>query len=152
MMVNGKPRWTCRTHVQKVAQDGRIEVAPLRNLPVIKDLATDMTEFFDKWVRAEGRFHPTTMSLQMTNSIDGNDNNGRQARKYTGTSSATLSIDLEFDTADEGTNDKPVDVRDLTKEVAQFVLPSGKDAKAAPPQVKFEWGTFILGVPKCKGT
>lgn len=59
MMVNGQPRWTCRTHVQKVAQDNRIEVAPLRNLPVIKDLATDMDPFFDKWVKAEGFFHPT---------------------------------------------------------------------------------------------
>jgi fumarate reductase iron-sulfur subunit len=59
MMVNGKPRWTCRTHVKKVAKRGRIEVAPLRNLPVIKDLATDMSDFFDKWVAAEGVFHPT---------------------------------------------------------------------------------------------
>lgn len=59
MMVNGQPRWTCRTYVQKVAQDNRIEVAPLRNLPVIKDLATDMDPFFDKWVKAEGFFHPT---------------------------------------------------------------------------------------------
>ena len=37
----------------------RIEVAPLRNLPVIKDLAADMAEFFGKWIEAEGRFHPT---------------------------------------------------------------------------------------------
>ncbi len=59
MTVNGKPRWTCRTHVQKVLNKGRIEIAPLRNLPVIKDLATDMTAFFDKWTAAEGRFHPT---------------------------------------------------------------------------------------------
>ncbi|MEE2950971.1 succinate dehydrogenase/fumarate reductase iron-sulfur subunit [Fulvimarina manganoxydans] len=59
MMVNGKPRWTCRTHVGKVAENGRIDVAPLRNLPVIKDLATDMDPFFDKWVGAEGHFHPT---------------------------------------------------------------------------------------------
>lgn len=59
MMVNGKPRWTCRTHVKKVAGNGQIEIAPLRNLPVIKDLATDMTEFFDKWVKAEGVFHPS---------------------------------------------------------------------------------------------
>ncbi|MEM8838313.1 MAG: succinate dehydrogenase/fumarate reductase iron-sulfur subunit [Pseudomonadota bacterium] len=56
MMVNGEPRWTCRTHIMKVAKQGRIEIAPLRNLPVIKDLATDMTEFFDKWVKAEGVF------------------------------------------------------------------------------------------------
>lgn len=59
MMVNGKPRWTCRTHVQKVLNGDRIDIAPLRNLPVIKDLAVDMSEFFDKWIRAEGRFHPT---------------------------------------------------------------------------------------------
>ena len=90
------------------------------------------------------QFNPTTMSLQMTNSIDGNKNNGRQARKYTGTSSATLSLDLEFDTADLGTNTQPVDVRDQTKKVAQFVLPGGRNAKQAPPRVKFEWGTFEL--------
>ncbi|HEX2114578.1 MAG TPA: succinate dehydrogenase/fumarate reductase iron-sulfur subunit [Alphaproteobacteria bacterium] len=56
MTVNGVPRWTCRTHVTKVAEDGKLTVAPLRNLPVIKDLAVDMTAFFDKWARAEGRF------------------------------------------------------------------------------------------------
>ncbi len=59
MMVNGVPRWTCRTHVSKVLQDGAIEVGPLRNLPVIKDLAVDMDPFFDKWVSAEAVHHPT---------------------------------------------------------------------------------------------
>jgi fumarate reductase iron-sulfur subunit len=59
MMVNGKPRWTCRTHVDKVAKDGRLEVAPLANLPVVKDLVADMREFFDKWAKAGGRFVPT---------------------------------------------------------------------------------------------
>ena len=59
MMVNGKPRWTCRTHVQKVVEGNSIKIAPLRNLPVIKDLVTDMSEFFDKWRKAEGVFHPT---------------------------------------------------------------------------------------------
>jgi fumarate reductase iron-sulfur subunit len=56
MTVNGKARWTCRTHVSKVASDGRLEIAPLSNLPVVKDLATDMSEFFDKWARAKGQF------------------------------------------------------------------------------------------------
>lgn len=59
MMVNGVPRWTCRTHVSKVLEGDRIDIAPLRNLPVIKDLAADMDPFFDKWVAAEGRHHPT---------------------------------------------------------------------------------------------
>jgi fumarate reductase iron-sulfur subunit len=54
MTVNGVPRWTCRTHVAKVARDGALEVGPLRNLPVIRDLATDMDPFFGKWVRAGG--------------------------------------------------------------------------------------------------
>ena len=56
MVVNGEARWTCRTHVDKVSQDGTLEIAPLRNLPVIRDLATDMSVFFDKWARAKGQF------------------------------------------------------------------------------------------------
>ncbi|MDW8470125.1 MAG: 2Fe-2S iron-sulfur cluster-binding protein [Burkholderiales bacterium] len=56
MTVNGAPRWTCRTHVDKVAPDGRLRIAPLANLPVIRDLVTDMRPFFDKWARARGRF------------------------------------------------------------------------------------------------
>src|SRR5437762_10744723 len=30
MTVNGAPRWTCRTHVDKVAADGVLEIAPLK--------------------------------------------------------------------------------------------------------------------------
>ena len=59
MTVNGRPRWTCRTHVSRVLGDGRLEIGPLANLPVIKDLATDMTRFFDKWQAAHGRFVPS---------------------------------------------------------------------------------------------
>ena len=54
MMVNGVPRWTCRTHVDKVGE--KLEIGPLRNLPVIRDLVVDMREFFDKWARAKGEF------------------------------------------------------------------------------------------------
>ena len=57
MTVNGKARWTCRTHVARVAEGDQIEIAPLANLPVIKDLVTDMSRFFDKWARAKGQFH-----------------------------------------------------------------------------------------------
>ena len=56
MTVNGVPRWTCRTHVDKVVRDDALEIAPLKNLPVIRDLVTDMREFFDKWARARGAF------------------------------------------------------------------------------------------------
>ena len=64
MTVNGRPRWTCRTHVARAQAsgalgDGRLEIGPLANLPVIKDLATDMTRFFEKWQGAHGRFVPS---------------------------------------------------------------------------------------------
>jgi fumarate reductase iron-sulfur subunit len=58
MVVNGRARWTCRTHVKKVARHGELELRPLSNLPVIRDLATDMAPFFDKWARARGTFQP----------------------------------------------------------------------------------------------
>ena len=57
MTVNGRARWTCRTHVAQVADArGRLEIAPLANLPVVKDLVTDMAGFFDKGARAKGQF------------------------------------------------------------------------------------------------
>jgi len=59
MMVNGRPRWTCRSHVQTVSANNQLKIAPLRNLPVIKDLVCDMDGFFQKWRDAEGHFAPT---------------------------------------------------------------------------------------------
>lgn len=57
MMVNGIPRWTCRTHINKVLDGGSLTIEPLRNLPVIKDLVVNMDPFFDKWIAAEGVHH-----------------------------------------------------------------------------------------------
>jgi fumarate reductase iron-sulfur subunit len=59
MSVNGVPRWTCRTHVDKVVKNDALSIGPLKNLPVIRDLVTDMREFFDKWTRAKGTFSST---------------------------------------------------------------------------------------------
>ena len=59
MTVNGVARWTCRTHVDRVAGGERLELRPLSNLPVIRDLVCDMRGFFDKWAAARGRLMPT---------------------------------------------------------------------------------------------
>jgi len=57
MTVNGVARWTCRTHIDKAIENGNtLRLEPLRNLPVIRDLVSDMREFFDKWARAKGQF------------------------------------------------------------------------------------------------
>jgi fumarate reductase iron-sulfur subunit len=59
MVVNGTPRWTCRTRVAAVeTAEGGLALEPLRNLPVVKDLAVDMAAFFDKWRDARGAFEP----------------------------------------------------------------------------------------------
>src|SRR5262245_62034518 len=55
MEVNGRPRWTCRARVAEVAGNV-LRLAPLRNFTVVKDLAVEMTRFFDKWRDAKGYF------------------------------------------------------------------------------------------------
>lgn len=58
MVVNGRPRWTCRTRVSEVIENGKLQLEPLRNLRVVKDLAVEMGTFFDKWKDAKGYFEP----------------------------------------------------------------------------------------------
>ena len=58
MTVNGRARWTCRTHVAAVAKGDRLRIAPLRNMTVIKDLVVDMEIFFAKQAQAGGAFRP----------------------------------------------------------------------------------------------
>ena len=71
------------------------------------------------------QFNPASLRLTMSNMVDGGTSSGRQAQQYNGTSSTQLHVELEFDTADEGTTSEPVDVRTHTSQIAQFVLPGG---------------------------
>ena len=49
MTINGSEKLACRTSLRKeLERHGHIMVAPLRNLPVIKDLVVDMTTFWEK--------------------------------------------------------------------------------------------------------
>jgi len=79
MMVDGVPRWTCRTHLSKVLINNRLEIAPLRNLPLIKDLVVDMDPFFDKWVAAEGVHHGSLTRDDPIESIDSSSGNRVEA-------------------------------------------------------------------------
>ena len=59
MVVNGRPRWTCRTRVAAALGSATaLRLEPLRNFAVVRDLAVDMREFFDKWHAAKGHFEP----------------------------------------------------------------------------------------------
>jgi hypothetical protein len=90
------------------------------------------------------QFNPASLRLTMSNNTDGGAARGRQAQQYNGSGSTQLHVELEFDTADEGTTEAPVDVRTRTAQVAQFVLPGGKGSKQAPPRVQFRWGSIAI--------
>jgi succinate dehydrogenase / fumarate reductase iron-sulfur subunit len=61
MRVNGHAKLVCKTKIRDVApQDRRVTVEPMKNLPVVKDLITDMKPFWDKvravqpWLQPQG--------------------------------------------------------------------------------------------------
>jgi fumarate reductase iron-sulfur subunit len=59
MVVNGRPRWTCRTRVSEAVNgDGGLRLEPLKNFTIVKDLTVEMTDFFDKNRDAKGYFEP----------------------------------------------------------------------------------------------
>lgn len=89
------------------------------------------------------QFNPTTLKLTRSNNIDkGGSTTNTQKRQLPSVQPATLSFDLEFDTAEGDSNGKPKDVRDLTKMVRQFTEPTKESPKEPPPAAEFRWGTF----------
>lgn len=50
MLIDGRERLACRTRLIDLEAD-TIRIAPLRNLPVVKDLIVDLAPFFEKWNR-----------------------------------------------------------------------------------------------------
>jgi len=48
MLVNGREQLACRTRLSDYGAGG-VRIAPLRNLPVVKDLIVDLAPFFEKW-------------------------------------------------------------------------------------------------------
>jgi hypothetical protein len=88
------------------------------------------------------QFNPATLKLSLSNQVDAQHTQGQQRRQFLGASSTTLSFDLVFDTADEGTDDAPVSVRLRTAMVERFLLPT--DDSPSPPRVRFEWNELRL--------
>ena len=57
VMVNDVPRWACRTSIERLEVEA-ISIAPLRFLPVIKDVLVDYEPFFAKYRAAQAYFVP----------------------------------------------------------------------------------------------
>jgi len=91
------------------------------------------------------QFNPASLKLTLANKVEGGDTRAQQKRQYLGKTSTTLSFDLHFDTADQGTASDPVSVRTRTRDVEQFLLPKGEGKKKQkPPKVRFTWGDLQI--------
>jgi len=89
------------------------------------------------------QFNPASLKLKLTNQTDGGRSRGRQRRQHSGSSSTVLSMDLIFDSADEGTDAAPVSVRSKTSIVEKYVLPKD-DGSETPPRLQFQWDQLII--------
>ena len=91
----------------------------------------------------EVQFNPTSLKITRSNNLDkGGATTGTQKRQTPSVQPATLSFDLEFDTAEGDAQGQPLDVRELTHVVRQFTEPTKENPDAPPPAVRFEWGSF----------
>lgn len=90
------------------------------------------------------QFNPTSLKLALSNQIEGGRTRSRQTRQYIGSSSSVLSLELVFDTADEGTTEVPRSVEEKTNFVERFVLPKQAGTEETPPKLRFSWGQMIF--------
>jgi hypothetical protein len=98
------------------------------------------------------QFNPMSLRISRTNNADSAATTIGAKRQHSAPQPATLTFDLEFDTAEmtgkaSPPNDPrkiPKDVRELTAELRQFVLPSGKKKTDPPPRILFQWGPLCF--------
>ncbi|WP_255990894.1 CIS tube protein [Chitinolyticbacter albus] len=88
------------------------------------------------------QFNPTSMRMAIANRSEGGQQSGRQSRQYVGTGSTTLTLELVFDSADEGDSDNPVPVFERTRKIEYFIKP--KEGEELPPRVRFEWAQLQI--------
>ena len=85
-------------------------------------------------------FNPVSLQYRVSNTLrpnpsaTGTSGNPDQTKQYLTGSSATLTLELSFDSTDSGR-----DVRDTTSRIAQFMRPKKDNAAAV---VLFSWGSF----------
>ncbi|MFC8662308.1 hypothetical protein [Streptomyces sp. NPDC057199] len=89
------------------------------------------------------QFNPATLRISRNNNVDrGGTTTKTQKRQHPAQEGATLTFDLEFDTAEQRADNHYVDVRRWTALVRQFVEPPPTKPADPPPVVRFVWGTL----------
>jgi succinate dehydrogenase / fumarate reductase iron-sulfur subunit len=79
MSVNWMPRLACQTRVETLKSDA-VHVAPLSNLPVIKDLVVSLEPFFEKWRKVRPALHPAKKDAKELAVVLPDSEFGKQAR------------------------------------------------------------------------
>ena len=92
----------------------------------------------------EVQFNPSTLRVQTRTNVEGGRSSGRPARSQNGINTVTLSVELIFDTSDDGSTEEPVDVQTLTAQFRRFVEPQASNAKKPPDPIWFHWGKFTF--------
>ena len=105
------------------------------------------------------QFNPTSLKISRANNIDhGAATTNTQHRHYSSPAPATLSFELEFDTAEDEAEDgnapgrgQAVDVRGRSAMIRLFVDPPKPAATAQPskkgdppPRLEFRWGRIVF--------
>jgi hypothetical protein len=91
------------------------------------------------------QFNPTSLKITRQNNIDkGGSTTNTQRRQSSSPQPATLTFDLEFDTAEGDENGAPQNVRIKTQIIRQFVEPTREAPQQPPPLIRFIWGNFVF--------
>jgi hypothetical protein len=89
------------------------------------------------------QFNPTSLRIQRQNNVDAGGSTAQtQHRQNPSQRPATLTMDLEFDTAEGDEDGQPLDVRERTGPIRQFVEPDPNKPDGPPPRVLFLWGAL----------
>lgn len=95
------------------------------------------------------QFNPESLKLTTSNQLSGENNKGGAAIQFSSKGSTKLSFSMWFDVnAPQAQSKTKTDVRELTKEIAEFMKVSvkgkGKKAKYIPPGCMFLWGNVLF--------
>ena len=87
-------------------------------------------------IDVEVHFNPASLSYSLSNALR-EEGEGAKKKQYVSQTSATLTMDLVFDSTDSGD-----DVREATDQMARLLRPHGPSGRQVPPLVEFSWGAY----------
>lgn len=120
-------------------------------MPALALATLEIVRSADSEKRAEGtetiqvQFNPNNLQITFAPANSPPPEEGRQQVQSTGTGSATVTMELHFDTADEmGDGGKARSVLQKTRPIEALTLPRSVKEKQGPPLVRFHWGEVII--------